>query len=676
MRTLHRLLALLPLVLLPASLARAQEQDIEAVSLESLLDVPVSAAARYEQTAREAPASVTVIAASDIARYGYRTLAEALGSVPGFYTSYDRSYASVGVRGFSRPSDYNNRVLLLIDGYAANEYTFGSAPVGTALGLDLGAVERIEVVRGPGSALYGTSAMLAVVNVVTKEAGALDGLRARAEAGSFGRREGAASYGKAFSNGAQVSLSGLFGDVRGRDLYFEDEADPEAGTGLARGKDGDRYYGLAGTATYGRLTLSTRLTSRKKGIPGGAWSTFVGSEAWTLDGRAFAGLRYEHALGTGKALSLRGHFDRYVYRGAYPYLDVDEAGRYTGDVVGAADNATTRRLGGEAQFRWDTGPGNRLVLGLELQRHLRNSYFYRDDYGVYTDFDVPSSLFSLYAQDAYQLSRRLAVTLGLRYYYSTTAGSAAAPRAALVFAPSERSAVKLLYGEAFRAPTSFELHYDDPISGYVSNPHLDTERIRTVELVWEQAFSRTLSGSASLYRYGMRGLIDQVDLQEDLDLAARATESTDSLYQYQNVGRAVAHGLEVALQARFGPALRGYASYALQHAHGADGDGTLSNSPAHLAKGGVAFPLLGGWSAATELRYESGRRTVGGTTTSPFVLADLSVRTARFANRLRVSGSVYNLFGTSYALPGSHEHRQDAVAQNGRGFAIGARYRF
>ena len=85
--------------------------------------------------------------------------------------------------------------------------------------------------------------------------------------GSFGQREGAASYGKALSDRMRVSLSGLFGDVRGPDLYFEDEADPDAGTGLAEGADWDRYYGLTGTATYDRLTLTARLTSRKKGIP-------------------------------------------------------------------------------------------------------------------------------------------------------------------------------------------------------------------------------------------------------------------------------------------------------------------------------------------------------------------------------------------------------------------------
>ena len=390
----------------------------------------------------------------------------------------------------------------------------------------------------------------------------------------------------------------------------------------------------------------------------------MGSNTWSLDRRAFLGFHYEHPLGVSKTLSVRGHFDRYAYKGSYPYLDVDEEDEYTGDVVDGFDDALARRAGGEVQFQWDTGPANRLVLGVEYQHHFRNSYLYQDDYAVYTDFDVPSSSFSLYAQDAYQLLRPLAVTLGLRYDHYTSAGSAASPRVAFVLTPSPRSTFKLLYGEAFRAPTAYELYYDDPLGGIKCNPDLRAERIRTAELVWEQAFSRTVSGSASLYRYGMRGLIDQ------------ATDPADSLLQYQNAGRATARGLEVALQARLSPSLRGYASYALQHAHEADEHEVLSNSPARLAKGGLAFGLLAGWSGSTELRYESGRRTVAGTRTAPFVLADLSVHTTRFFDRLRVSASVRNLFGTSYALPGGYEHRQAAIVQDGRSVALRVRYRF
>ena len=656
-KSLLALALLLILGFLPSQLVWAQEQDIEEISIESLLDVPVSAAAKYEQTTREAPASVSVVTADDIARYGYSTLSDALSSVPGFYGSYDRNYAYVGVRGFSRPSDYNNRLLILVDGYSTNEYSTGGALAGTGFAIYLDAVERIEVVRGPGSALYGTSAMFAVVNVITKDAEALEGLRASGTAGSFGYREGAVSLGKTFANDLHVTFSGLLGDVRGQDLYFEDEDDPEAGSGLAEGMDGDQYYGFTGTAAYKGFTLMAQRMSREKGIPNGAWDTFVNSGAWTQDNRTFAGLRYEQPFGVGKSLSLRAHVDEYTYRGFYPYLDEGEA-------IDGFEDSSTRRVGSEVQFQWDTGPGNRLVLGSEFRHHFQNSYTYWDEYETYVDFDVPSSSFSLYVQDEYQVLRNLAVTIGLRHDRYTDVGGATSPRLAFVYMPFQYSTLKLLYGEAFRTPSAYELYYEDPVGEFKRSAGLKPERIRTSELVWEQAFSPFLSGSVSLYRYNMRDLVDTV------------TDPADSLVQFQNVDQATARGLEASLQARFAPVLQGYFSYTLQRAQEAGEQEILSNSPTHLAKGGLTFPLPWRWSAATELRYEGRRRTIDATSTAPFMLANLSVHTQRFFNRLQLSGHVRNLFDTSYALPGGYEHRQNAIAQDGRSFAFKIHYRF
>ncbi|MCK4591194.1 MAG: TonB-dependent receptor plug domain-containing protein, partial [Candidatus Latescibacteria bacterium] len=146
--------------------AQETQQDILDIQLEDLLNVKISTAAKYEQTISEAPASVTIITSEDIKRYGYRTLDEVLMSVRGFYTRNDRNYAYMGIRGFSRPGDYDNRILVLINGHTLNENVYGAPFFGTDLGMNLDTIERIEIVRGPGSAVYGTGAMFAVVNVI------------------------------------------------------------------------------------------------------------------------------------------------------------------------------------------------------------------------------------------------------------------------------------------------------------------------------------------------------------------------------------------------------------------------------------------------------------------------------------------------------------------------------
>ena len=109
----------------------AAQADIAQLPLEQLMQMEVRTASRYAQTALEAPAVVSVVTADDIRLFGYRTLAEVLGSMRGLYVSYDRSYHYLGTRGFATPGDYNTRVLLLVNGVGS---ALGPAVAGAAMG--------------------------------------------------------------------------------------------------------------------------------------------------------------------------------------------------------------------------------------------------------------------------------------------------------------------------------------------------------------------------------------------------------------------------------------------------------------------------------------------------------------------------------------------------------------
>lgn len=634
----------------------AQDETPGDLSLESMLEIEIDAASKHKQTVREAPASITVISAEEIERFGYRTLADVLESVRGFYTRYDRNYAYAGVRGFSRPGDADNRLLVLFDGQTTNEYVFGAPYLGTDLGLDLGAIERIEVIRGPGSALYGSSAMFAVINIVPKKAEALQRLQVGAELGSYGQREATASFGKTFADNVGVTVSGIWGDVQGPDLYFEEFDDPSTNNGFAEHKDWDQYYGGAGILSYGLLRVQARYSQRKKGIPTGAWETiFNGEDAWTWDRRASVEARFEHALSPDKNLLLRGYTDHNQYLGFYPYLDDDE-------IVDSFDEATDFWTGGEAQFRWDMSSANRLIVGSEFQKHFRTQYRLWDDYDTYTDFDTPFTAYSLYVQDAYQMTPKLAFILGLRHDRYSTTTSATTPRAALTYHFSGASTLKVLYGEAFRTPNVFELNYDDPFSGYKPSPNLKPERIHTFEIVGEHQFDPLFSAAVSLYHYRVHNLIDQ-----DVD-------PVDSLIYNLNLGAVQAMGAEVEFNARTPSGLIGYASYTFQHARTRDAQEHLSNSPEHLAKAGLTTPVLPRLYAAAAFRYESERLTVYETHTDAFLRVDLTLSTTPLFDHLRLSLQIRNVFDEGYALPGGFEHQQNALRQDGRTLAIKALY--
>ena len=111
---------------------------------------------------------MSIVTQEDIKTYGYRTLGDVLKGVRGFYVTYDRAYQFTGLRGVNRPGDFGGRVLINIDGHRLNEPIYDSAFTHTDLLLDLDLLERVEIIRGPGSSLYGNNAFFTVINLVTR----------------------------------------------------------------------------------------------------------------------------------------------------------------------------------------------------------------------------------------------------------------------------------------------------------------------------------------------------------------------------------------------------------------------------------------------------------------------------------------------------------------------------
>ena len=640
---------LFALLCLPPARAMAQATDPPSTgsSLDELLDVKISGAAKYEQTARQAPASVTIITSEDIERYGYRTLADALMTVRGFFVSYDRNYTYVGVRGFSRPTDYNNRILLLLDGHTLNENVYGAAQLGSELPIELDLVERIEIVRGPGSALYGTGAMLAVVNVVLKKGSALNGGRLALGGGSYGRVQGTISAGKELERGPDLLASAFGTDVKGQDLFYPEYDSPDTGNGIARNGDSDRSYGGIAAATWGDFRLTGLWTSRAKGIPTGSFDTEFGNPAArTSDSHRFLDLRYEHGLTPNLLLTARAYADHYGYKGLYPYE------------TPFLERANDDWYGGEVRARWDPKPNNRVTVGAEYRSDTRADYRSFEAGDPSFEGNFPFDVASFYLQDEFQVTPSLAVTAGLRHDHYSTTGSSTNPRAAIVFNPSPSSTAKLLYGRAFRAPNVFETRY-----GTGANPDLDAERIETIEAIWEQRLSPSFFGTISLYQSRITDLIDQ-------------TVAGEGVFQFQNVGAALARGAELGFTARLAGGLSGYASYAYQKAKDGPGGAELTNSPDQAFKLGVSCPLIGPLHLSADLLYETGRLTVQDSRTASYFLSNLTLSVDPGQLPVRVLAQVRNLFDVDYGTPGGFQHRQAAIGQDGRNYAVRLEYRF
>lgn len=622
---------------------------LSAMSIDSLLNVPVAAAARYSQTIENAPASVSIVTADQIERFGYRTLEDVLQSVRGFYTSYDRNYSYIGVRGFSRPTDYNNRILLLFNGQVLSEGVYNLVGAGTELGIELSALERIEIVRGPGSALYGTGAIFAVINLVTKEGALLDGARLSATVGSAGQREVGAVLGDRFGP-IDVLFASRWGERDGNDLYFPEFDDPAQNSGIAAGLDWDRYREALAVVRYGGLRVQARANRREKGIPTGAWGvTFNDPRAGTIDEWASVAVALQRVLSPSTQLSAHGDLNAYIYSGRYPASALYE------------DATDSRWASGEIQLTHDFGPANRLVAGIGLMHHARADYRAWDPDTVYFAGDYPYDVRWAYVQDELQLAGRLTLVGGLRYDGHSTSADVVSPRFAILYAPRAGTTLKALWGRAFRAPSVYEQYYEgDDIKRIGS---LDPEHIHTTELIWQQRVTDGLFVSSSLFHYHLRELIDTL-----LDPA-------DSIAYFANRKTVRAIGGEIEVNGRFGDRLSGYASYSVQQSVDTDTRRPLTNSPAHMAKTGASAALPGPLAATTELRYESGRTTVYDTRTPAVLLADAGLTTA-WLHGLRATARVHNAFNSDYATPGGYEHVMPAIRQDGRRYTLHLEYRF
>jgi len=667
------------LVLLPSILFAQTESEFtgeEVVDEEFFLfeEIPsVYGASKYEQKVTEAPSSVSIITSEEIRMYGYRTLADIFKSIGAFYVIYDRNYHYVGVRGFGRPGDINTRILLLVDGHRLNDGIYDQAPIGTDFPLDVDLIDRVEVIRGPSSSIYGTNAFFGVVNVITKRGRDLQGLEVTGEIGSLKTQKYRATYGNRFQNGLELFVSGSLYDSEGqKSLYFPEFDDPETNNGIAEKTDDDQSYSFFTKLSFHDFTLQGACSSREKGLPTAPWGiVFNDPRNRTFDERAYVDLKYEHLFSNGLEIESRFFYDSSEYNGNYGWeyfsLEDNEVPDNSSTIILNKDYAKAKRWGAEFQADKKIFEKHKLILGAEFRGNFRQDQrnYDPEPFWEYLNDQRHTHVWALFIQDEYKLFEKLFVNIGLRYDHYETFGGTANPRVALIHSPAEKTTFKLLFGRAFRAPNAFELYYHDGDQSQKANPGLGPEKIWTYELVYEQYIGDHLRLVASGFYY------------EISDLISQQTDPDDELLVFRNVERIRAKGVEVELEGKTAHGIRGRISLALQDSENETTGEDLTNSPRALVKTNLIVPLLREKIfAGGEVQYTSHRKTVSGGEADGFVMTNLTVLGRNFYKGFELSASVYNLFDEEYGDPGFEEHEQDMIIQDGRTFLLSVTYSF
>ncbi len=638
----------------------------------------VVAASRALEQIEDAPSSVTLVPGRELGAFAAPTIAEAVRGVPGVYLSDDRSYVTLGLRGIGRLGSYGNRILVTYDGQPVNDDWIGSSYVGYDALSDLGDVERIEVVRGPGSVLYGTNALSGVINVVGRSdapPGVSAGISTNQDGVARARVRADLALGKSAGGWASLALA----RGNGRDFRFPEYAASASsdGSGVARGVDGFRSGTLRGRVFWKFLSLQWSAHSYQKHLPTAEYGTRFGDpRTQQTDTREFIELRAEPHVSDTVAVLTRLHWNHYAFRGSYPREPSDgglELDTYRGSWIGLEQRVQLTPL-----------PSLRLTFGGEGQLHYQVEQRGQDDNGVFLNdtgsHGRPFQVGALYALADATLGPRARLSVGTRLDAYSTFGSSLNPRVALILQPYERGNTKIIGGKAFRAPSIYELYYEDGGNTQVQSPHLDPESLYSLEVEHAHRFSPSWVATAAAYGNYAAHLITTLGSGTQADPLHYENEATPLLVLGGELGlrREFRRGALLALSYGISVAnfLASDSARDLLSVAGAQNKRSVENSPVHLASLKAVIPILNrALSAASRLtiegprydRYERSTDPAQGKTGSSAIW-DLVLTGEEARYGVHYALGVYNALDWRYAVPVSTEFTQRSITQSGRSF--------
>jgi outer membrane receptor protein involved in Fe transport len=651
----------------------------------------VSAASRENENIEDAPASVTVISAQELEAFAYPTIMESLRGVRGFAINHDSVYGSAAVRGLGTAGDFSNRLLVLSDGAVLNENILYQPFIHYDGRTDLGDVQRIEIVRGPSSVLYGTGAVSGVVNLVLKGKDEPDGVHAQISSYDNGVARARVGYSQKFTKDAGVwlSLAGANSGGRTESLVF-DSGDGQGAVGHSTaGFDKFTSYTFTGKTWYQDLQLQVFGTARSETVPtGGQAARFGDQRSFEQDQRFLAELKYDHKLSDGVRLLLRGHANYAYYHLDYWYdNDPTMPGPGLANSYNYVETYKGLWEGAEARLTLDLAKGLRLAVGAEATIHNKAEM-------VTGQFDTAHATFTnaLQVNAPYQVlagsalldwrpSAAVRFQGGVRFDSYNLDGnndaaagtsddargknsfSALSPRAVLVVKPAPTDVVKVMLGSAFRAPSAYENFYNDggvtQLSPSACGEKLTPEHVYSAELEATHKFTTDWAGVAAGYGTLAQNIVETAPVP---DACAQAAGAAGATYYRNSTTDQRMFGVDLELRREFRAGVMASAQYGAilgRYASNPNGaDPTLSastvlpNTPTQYAGVKLIVPIVqSSLNAAFRAALEDRRRLdlTSDLKTDRAVVADLVMSGLIARHGVRYAVGVYNLFNWQYA---------------------------
>lgn len=715
-------------LLLLSSFAAVAEEHPEAYE-ESLLllyqdEEIISIATGTAKPLHLAPSVASVITAREIKALGARTLDEALEFIPGLHVSRDQYSQSAifSIRGIH--SNFNSQVILLINGHPINEPISGSRP--PQFKLPVANISRIEVIRGPGSAVYGADAFAGVINVITKRADEINGTVFGARAGSFGNQDIWVQHGGKLADWS-TAFSFEHSTTDGDNNRII-ESDLQSSTL-------DPSYGTSASLAPGPMSTQYELYNTSLSFEKDHWSLWLNS--WNLRD---AGI----GVGITQALDPTGRQEADQYTAKLDYKDKnfsenwqletsltyragDQQSRYqmfpANAVIHLDDEGNIfvpgSTSGGYARFTNGMlgNPGGELDHGsfeTAFSYYGKSNHLIRMAFGIKYDkvvakesknfglgvinpndligttvdspLEVNGTLKSvtgtgnvflpdssrtvrhLSLQDEWQFARDWELTSGIRYDHYSDFGSTTNPRLALVWATRYNLTSKLLYGRAFRAPGFGELYYsNNPAT--IGNKTLNPEILDMVELAFDYRPTYDLELVLNLFKYQADDLIGY---------------GADGIAQ--NMRNQRGHGMELNFDYTATNKLTLLGNFAWQKSKDQDTAEPIADAPGYQTSLALRLRATNSCTLNSQANWVAGRKRVSGDnrpTVKDYTTVDLSVRCNHIAGKpLEIAASIRNTFNADVREPSPYNpmlSRAGVVGdypQEGRSLYIEASYTF
>ncbi len=575
----------------------------------------VSIATGSKKLISKAPAVASVVTSSDIKEMGARTLSDVLETIPGLHVSFSSEINApkFQIRGIS--TKHNPQTLVLVDGTPITSTVRGDRHIVWGA-FPVQSIARIEVIRGPGSAIYGADAFAGVINIITKNSDDIEHTEIGARVGSFSTKE--AWFITKFTNDdLKLVLTGEFAQTDGHDSIIDWDAQsnldalnfaPPASFAPDSTNTGYKAYDLNLKMAYKDLDFKLLYQDRSNVGSGQGVAEAIDPHGKFASEKILVDINYNFKL----AESVNSFLSLSHYRSSQ---EVEENlwllppgtlfGAFPDALIGNPEWFEKTTIA-KANFIYEGWSDHKLDFGFGYRNEdlykVKESKNFNSDLtpiGELIDVSDTDEVFMpesdreshfLYVQGEFYLAPDWELTAGVRYDNYSDFGSTTNPRLALVWTTSQKLTTKFLYGEAFRAPAFAETTVvNNPVS--LGNTNLKPERINTLEVAFNYKASESFDFNLNLYKYKIKDLIDFIP--DDDSPTATA----------QNQGEVSGHGTEFEANYKVSSQLKLLANYSYQKATDRMVNDDLGGAPNHQAYFRVNWKALDNLSINAQLNY-------------------------------------------------------------------------